>query len=128
VVFCDATLKGAHCSCDLAGFSLLGFGEQGQPNDASAGGNPIGDSDVSSMQHEAKFAQRTLELAGEWLVKERTELCEPVDMKSDAGLVAFVELDVPRTDFVPSSTSPQNIASTLSSAIVNRKVDSPLGG
>ena len=89
----------AEGSGDLAWFSSLGLGEHGQEHDAASRGDPVGDSEVASVQYESEFAQRTLELSDEWFVEQRAILGESVDEESDLGLVDFVEFEVPGTDF-----------------------------
>ena len=66
------------------------------------------------MQYESEFAQRGLELSGEWFVEQRALLGESIDVESDSGLVVFVEFEVPGTDFVLQFDLTHDIPSMLS--------------
>jgi hypothetical protein len=89
----DAAL---HCSAgpvDFCSFSGSGFGEHGQQDDDSSGGDVVADSDGLAIEVEPQLAEFAVELAREWWsVREPSQ-----PTTSDS-----------------SSTVPQGIAATLS--------------
>jgi hypothetical protein len=95
VSFFDASLVCAHGSGDFSWFTSLGFCENGQKNDPASRGDPVSDSSVTTAEHEAQFAKRTVQLSCEGFVEENTIVGETIDVESHAGLGLFVEGEVP---------------------------------
>ena len=72
-----------HCSAgsvDFCSFSGSGFGEHGQQDDDSSGGDVVADSGWLAIEVEPQFAEFAVELAGEWFAQVYALVAEQVDV------------------------------------------------
>jgi len=66
---------------DLSSLLALGLRKRREQDDPSARGNPIGDPHLATFQMESKPTQLPVQLTGMGLVREKTELAQPVDVE-----------------------------------------------